>query len=132
LYVNVREAGSIYYFGEAEYKRGEHFEGGGFRAIPGEETWGAVRAYKPATGELAWEHKVFSPPYSGLLSTAGNLVFGATPEGQFFALDSRTGKPLYRFQAGGLIRSNPISYLSGGKQYVAMPLGNTLYVFGLE
>ncbi|MDX1981839.1 MAG: PQQ-dependent dehydrogenase, methanol/ethanol family [Bryobacteraceae bacterium] len=132
LYVGVREAGSIYYFGEAEYKKGEHYEGGGFRSVPGEEQWGAVRAFKPATGEVVWEHKLFSPPYSGLLSTAGNLVFGATSEGQFYALNATTGKALYRFQTGGLIRSNPMSYLSDGKQYVAMALGNTLYVFGLE
>lgn len=132
LYIAVREAGSLYFFGEAEYKEGEQFNGGGFRSIPGEEEWGAVRAYKPATGEVVWEHKMHTPPYSGLLSTSGNLVFGATPEGQFFALDATTGKELYRFQAGGMVRSNPMSYMSEGKQYVAMGLGNSLYVFGLE
>ncbi len=132
LYINVREAGSLYFFGEADFKLGEQYNGGGFRAIPGEEEWGAVRAFRPATGEVAWEHKVFSPPYAGLLSTGGNLVFGATSEAQFFALNATTGKELYRFQAGGMVRSNPMSYLSGGKQYVAMAMGNSLYVFGLE
>jgi alcohol dehydrogenase (cytochrome c) len=131
LYVAVREAGSIYYFGSADYKPGEQFNGGGFRSIPGEEEWGAIRAFHPTTGDVAWEYKLFSPPYSGVLATAGNLVFGATNEGQIFALQASTGKPLWRFQGGGTVRSNPMSYLSGGKQYVAMTLGNSLYVFHL-
>ena len=132
LYVNVREAGSIYYFGEADFKPGERFDGGGFRAVPGEEEYGAVRAYKPTTGELVWEHKLFSPPWSGVLSTAGNIVFSATNEGQFFAVSAVTGKPLWKYQAGGSARSNPMSYMVDGKQHIAMAIGNTLYSFGVE
>jgi alcohol dehydrogenase (cytochrome c) len=132
LYIAVREAGSIYYIGDAEFKEGERFDGGGFRSVPDEQTYGAVRAYNPATGEMKWEHKLFSPPWAGVLSTAGNLVFHGTDEGQFYALDATTGRPLWRFQAGGRANSNPISFLSEGKQYVAMAMGNSLYVFGLE
>ena len=31
-------------------------------------------------------------PWSGVLSTAGNLVFGSTMEGNFFALDAHDRK----------------------------------------
>ena len=86
----------------------------------------------PTTGEVAWEYKLFTPPYSGVLSTAGNLVFGATAEGQMIALNATTGKLLWRFQGGGTVRSNPMSYQSDGKPYVAMTLGNSLYVFHLQ
>lgn len=132
LYVATREGGSVYFMGEADYKEGEQFNGGGHRTVPGEEAWGAVRALKPATGELAWEHRLFSPPWAGLLSTAGNLVFGSTNEGQVYALDSVTGKVLWRYQAGGAARGNPMSFLSDGKQYVAVTMGNALHVFGLD
>jgi len=47
LYISVREAGSLYFFGEADYKPGDRFDGGGFRSIPGEEEWGAVRGVQP-------------------------------------------------------------------------------------
>ena len=77
------------------------------RAIPGEQEWGAVRALNPATAQVVWEQRLFSAPWSGLLSTAGNIVFGATNEGQFYALHAATGKPLWRFQAGGQSRGNP-------------------------
>ena len=132
LYVAARESGALYFYGEAEHKPGERFDGGGFRAIPGEEEYGAVRAYNPANGQMAWEYKLFTPPWAGLLSTAGDLVFGATNEGQFFALQAATGKLLWRFTGGGAARSNPMSYLSDGKQYIAMAMGNALYVFGLD
>lgn len=132
LYIATREAGSMYFIGEAEYSKGEQFNGGGFRSIAGEEEYGAVRALDPASGKLAWEFRMFSPPWAGVLSTAGNLVFGSTNEGQVFALDAASGKPLWKHQTGGAARSNPISYAVDGKQYVAVAMGNALHVFGLE
>ena len=122
----------MYFIGEADYKEGEQFNGGGFRSIPREEQWGAIRALDPATGAMKWEHRLFSPPWAGVLSTAGNLLFGSTNEGQIFALQASTGKPLWRFQAGGAARSNPISYSVDGKQYIAVAMGNALYALGLN
>jgi len=116
---------------DPEYKEGEQFNGGGFRSVPGEQEWGAVRAFDPSTGEKKWEHKLFSPPWAGLLSTAGNLVFGSTNEGQVFALQASTGKALWRYQAGGMGRANPMSYSVDGKQFVAVAMGNALQVFGI-
>jgi alcohol dehydrogenase (cytochrome c) len=75
---------------------------------------------------------LFSPPWSGLLSTAGSLVFGSTTEGQVFALHAKTGQPLWRYQTGGMGRSNPMSYSVDSKQFVGVTMGNALYVFGLE
>jgi outer membrane protein assembly factor BamB len=43
------------------------------------------------------------------LATAGGIVFGGSNEGHFFALDSRTGKSLWRFPAGGAITANPVT-----------------------
>jgi alcohol dehydrogenase (cytochrome c) len=65
------------------------------------------------------------------MATAGGLVFSGAMEGDFFALDAVTGKPLWRFQTGGAIWANPISYLSEGKQYVAIAAGSSLIVFAL-
>ncbi|HKW98547.1 MAG TPA: PQQ-dependent dehydrogenase, methanol/ethanol family [Bryobacteraceae bacterium] len=131
FYVATREHGGIYYKGEAEYRAGDLFNGGGSRDIPNEIAYGAIRALKP-TGELQWEYKIFSPPSAGLLSTAGDLVFGSTNEGDVFALNARSGKPLWRFQTGGTGQSNPISYLSDGRQHVAIATGNALFAFALE
>jgi alcohol dehydrogenase (cytochrome c) len=66
------------------------------------------------------------------MATAGGLVFGSTNEGYFFALDAATGEPLWRFNTGAHIRTNPMAFAVAGKQRVAITGGRTLYVFGLE
>ncbi|HVP45674.1 MAG TPA: PQQ-dependent dehydrogenase, methanol/ethanol family [Bryobacteraceae bacterium] len=131
FYLAARESGGVVYKGEAEYRPGAEYNGGGLRNIPGEPGSGAVRALEPMSGELRWEYPLFSPPWAGVLSTAGGLVFGGCDEGYFFALDAASGKPLWRFQTGGKIISNPMSYLSDGKQRVAIAAGHAIYVFGL-
>jgi alcohol dehydrogenase (cytochrome c) len=102
------------------------------RNIPGDPGYGAIRALEPTSGELRWQYDLFSPPWAGVLSTGGGLVFGGCDEGYFFALDSATGKLLWRFQTGGKIVSNPISYLSDGKQRVAIAAGHAVFTFALE
>ena len=74
---------------------------------------------------------LLTPPWSGLLSTGGGLVFGGTEEGNFFALDAETGKPLWDLQLGAAVKANPMSFAVDGKQYVAIAAGYPLYVFGL-
>jgi alcohol dehydrogenase (cytochrome c) len=37
LYVAAREAGSVYFIGDPDYQKGERFNGGGFRSVPGGE-----------------------------------------------------------------------------------------------
>jgi alcohol dehydrogenase (cytochrome c) len=131
FYVAVREQGAVYYKGEAEYRAGARFDAGGFRNIPGDAAYGAVRALRPETGEKEWEFRLHSPAWAGLLSTAGGLVFGGAEEGDFFALDARTGKLLWRFQTGGQVIANPVSFLAGKRQMVAIAAGQAVYAFAL-
>jgi len=131
-YVAAQEQGNLYFKADADYKAGTSFTGGGGNGIPGDPGYGAIRAIVPETGAIQWEHRLVTPPWAGVMATAGNLVFGGTEEGNFFALDARTGKHLWHFPAGGRVVANPISYLAGGKQYVAIPAGDVLMAFGLE
>jgi alcohol dehydrogenase (cytochrome c) len=96
-----------------------------------EESWGKVVAIDPLSGDIKWEHKVLSPPWGGVMSTAGNLVFGGTPEGVVFALDARTGERLWYFFANDRVYASPISFLANGKQYVSLAVGDVLVTFGL-
>ena len=81
---------------------------------------------------MKWEFKLHSDADAGVLSTAGNLVFAGTNEGDFFALDALTGRAVWHFQTGAPINANPVSYLSGGKQQVAIASGNSIFAFALE
>ena len=85
----------------------------------------------PMSGEIKWEHKVLTPPWGGVMSTAGNLVFGGTPEGVVFALDARTGGRLWYFSGNERVYASPVSYLVNGKQYVSLAVGDVLVTFGL-
>jgi alcohol dehydrogenase (cytochrome c) len=65
------------------------------------------------------------------MGTRSGLVFAATAEGQFIALDAKTGRPLWNFRVGGPITASPISYAVDGQQFVAVSAGNMVYSFAL-
>jgi alcohol dehydrogenase (cytochrome c) len=130
-YVNVKEMAAVYHNGDATYRAGAAFNGGGQRDYKEEDPYGAVRALDVVTGQLRWEYKLHAPSHAGLMSTAGGLIFGSNSS-SFFALDAQKGDLLWRFETGGGIDANPISYMSGGKQYVVIPSGHALFVFGLD
>jgi alcohol dehydrogenase (cytochrome c) len=129
MYVAAREEGTIFYRATAEYLAGSYFSAGGMRGIPGVEPSGSIKALDPLTGEQRWEFPLHSPPWAGVLSTAGGLVFSGASEGNIFALDASSGKSLWDFQAGAPVYAAPISYEFQGKQYIALTAGRSLLAF---
>ena len=96
-----------------------------------DEGYGAIRALDPKTGEKKWDYRMVNYTESGVLSTAGDLVFAGGMEGTFVALDARTGERLWYVNLGGPNASGPISYAVDGKQYVVGTGQGTLFVFAL-
>jgi len=131
FYQSVREKGAYYFRTETKYQPGRMYLGATKRNLTNEEPYGTIRGWSALTGEQAWSFRVQSPPWCGLMATAGDLVFSGSMEGDFFALDAYTGKPLWRIQTGGEIWANPISYLFEGKQHIAVAAGSSLMVFTL-
>ena len=135
---------SIYYKFNAEYEPGKRYLGGtphsivpATRRLPvkrhGQEGgYGAIRAIDPQTGEKKWEYKLDDVSDSGVLSTAGDVLFSGTREGHFLALDARDGKLLWSKYLGGQIIAGPMSYALGGKQYVSIASGSAVFTFGLR
>ena len=132
LYVAVRHMAAIYYKAESEYQPGMPFMGGGEQALSGDDAAGFVRALDVRTGELRWEFPLLSPPWAGVMATAGGLVFGGSNESNVFALDAETGESLWDFQVGAPVRSNPIGFEVDGRQRVAIAAGTSIFVFGLR
>jgi alcohol dehydrogenase (cytochrome c) len=60
---------------------------------------------------------------SSMLATAGDLVFTGDPEGNFFALDARSGNKLWSYQTGAGHRGSSVSYSVNGRQYIAVTTG---------
>jgi alcohol dehydrogenase (cytochrome c) len=80
-------------------------------------------AFDPITGKRVWRIETPHPLLAALLSTGGDLLFAGDPEGNFSALNARTGEKLWSFQTGSGHRGGPISYAVNGKQYIATPSG---------
>jgi alcohol dehydrogenase (cytochrome c) len=133
FYLSYWENRSIYRKGEQEYTAGNRYIGSvPLIDLPGDLGQGGIRALNPQTGERIWEYKLQTKPWAGVLSTAGQLVFGGSDEGYFFALDAETGKELWRQNLGGIIRANPVTYLADGKQLVSIAAGNAIFTFAIQ
>lgn len=132
FFISNRRMGAMFYKADAEYQPGTPFLGGGEQALDGDNASGAVVALDVMTGEQQWEFELETPPWSGLMATAGGLVFGSSAEGIFFALNAATGDPLWNVNTGAHIRTNPMGFATDNQQRVAIIGGSTLFVFGLE
>ena len=67
---------------------------------------------------------------SGLLTTAGKLVFGGDNGGNFVAWDAVTGTPIWHTHIGD-VTNPPMTYMLDGRQYILVATTDTLYAFAL-
>jgi PQQ-dependent dehydrogenase (methanol/ethanol family) len=112
-----------YHVEETPYPGGKLWLGGAFKTIPSEEQWGRLVAVNIDTGKIAWGVKTPQPLIGGVLATAGDLVFNGEGNGWFKAFDARTGKELWKYNAGAGVNSPAVSYMVNGKQYIAVAAG---------
>jgi alcohol dehydrogenase (cytochrome c) len=86
---------------------------------------GWVYATDADTGVWKWRAKSNYPVQSGLTPTAGGVVFFGDLGGNFYALESATGRRLWGANLGGAIGGGVVSYTAGGAQKVAVLVGST-------
>lgn len=86
---------------------------------------GGLSAINPVTGEVLWEWGSGYTQRSGVVATAGDLVFMGSPDRGFRAFDAETGEILWQQVLTAYIQANPITYAVDGNQYVAVPVGGT-------
>ena len=84
---------------------------------------GHLSARDPVTGVKKWEVNYKAPPLASVLATAGNLVFVPDAEGVVHAYDAESGQELWSRNNGTGHNAGIISYMAGGKQYIAIPAG---------
>lgn len=87
---------------------------------------GQLKAWDPVARKVVWEAEPFPHPRptSGVLATAGNLVFMGNGGGKILtAYDARTGEKLWNFDAKTAIFAAPITYELDGVQYIAASVG---------
>jgi alcohol dehydrogenase (cytochrome c) len=124
-YANTLAFGGHYKTEPATYKAGEWYVG-----IDLTDLWewgtgprGHLKAIDPMTGKAKWEVPSDIPRFSGVLSTAGGVVFSGQLTGEFEAFDAANGKKLWQFQTGSGIEGQPVTWQQDGVQYVAVTSG---------
>jgi PQQ-dependent dehydrogenase (methanol/ethanol family) len=94
-----------------------------------------LRALDIETGKIVWEVPLIGPVEgkrnAGVLATAGGLLFYGDPSGDVVAFDVRDGKALWHFPTSGINKASPMTYMVGGKQFVALAVGPNILCFGL-
>ena len=124
FYVPTNEWGMDIWNEPITYKKGAAYLGSGFTIKPNyEDHIGSLKAIDPDTGEWVWEHKNDAPLWSGVMTTAGGLVFFGNPEGEFIALDDETGEKLWSFQTGSGVVGQPVTWEQDGEQFISIISG---------
>jgi alcohol dehydrogenase (cytochrome c) len=98
---------------------------------PGTEKVGTIYAISVETGKTLWKYEQRAGMMS-LVATGGRLIFGGDTNGWFRAFDQDSGKALWEVNLGSPVTGYPITYSAGGKQYVAVSVGNSLVSSGLN
>jgi PQQ-dependent dehydrogenase (methanol/ethanol family) len=88
-----------------------------------ESVKGHLLAWDPIQQRQAWRVDRPVAWNGGTLSSAGNLVFQGTAEGNFEAYRADTGEKLWSFPAQTGVMAGPVSYTANGEQYVAVLAG---------
>lgn len=96
--------------------------------IPGkgvnQKTTGRIVAMNLRNNRIVWQKTWSTLCYSGMLSTAGNLVFVGRNEGFLEAYNAKTGSRVWRspkLKAG--VNAPAVTYMQDGKQYVTVFAG---------
>jgi alcohol dehydrogenase (cytochrome c) len=86
--------------------------------------FGRVEAINLETRKPVWIERHRAPESTGVLATAGGVVFSGSIDRYFRAYDDSNGKLLWQARLGDVPSNAPITYMVNGKQYVAIGVGN--------
>jgi alcohol dehydrogenase (cytochrome c) len=94
------------------------------RPRPGSDgKYGRLQAVNLDARKTVWTTRQRAPQTSGVLDTAGGVLFAGALDRSFTAYDDATGEPLWKAGLTDVPSSAPISFAVEGKQYVAMVVG---------
>lgn len=127
FYVTVTRSAAVFYLTDTSAKP---------------EAWGgidktvwsgpsSIEAIDCKSGKVVWDHPTGQGAISGLLTTAGKLLFGGDASGNALALDPWTGQTLWYVNLNEMMFNGPITYELDGRQYVLLAGGGKLFAFVL-
>ncbi len=145
LYVCANERPGFFRGGEMENDLpempGDSYIGGFFGNVPF-PNHGILAAMDMHTNTIVWRQRWEQFCYSGVLATAGGLLFTGQSDGRIMALDSSDGTVLWEFQTGAGLNAPVSSFEHDGEQHIiaysagnlfaGAPRGDSLWLFSLD
>jgi alcohol dehydrogenase (cytochrome c) len=88
-----------------------------------------IRAIDPFTGKKVWDYPA-TGGRTGVLTTAGGLAF-IGGDGGLAALNAKTGEKLWSIDFGQNSQASAMTYMVGGKQYVALSGSTAMIAYAI-
>ena len=127
FYVTTTSSYSMFYLTDTD----PHPEGYGAAERAVATLGSSLRAIDYKNGKTVWEHKFPSGGLSGLLSTAGDLLFSGDGSQHLVAFDPSNGKILWHAGLSSNVSNGAESYSIDGRQYLIVGAGDSLFAFTL-
>ena len=128
FYVSTSESYSMFYLTDTD----PHPEGYGAAEKNSGGLGNTLRALDYQTGKTVWKHHYpGGGGFSGILTTAGKLLFTGDGSQHLVAFDPANGKILWHAGLGANVSNGPETYMLEGKQYLVAGAGQSLYAFTL-
>jgi alcohol dehydrogenase (cytochrome c) len=90
---------------------------------PKDQRFGHITAVDTDSGEVRWKYDTDMPMVAAVTPTAGGVLFTGDTKGNFLAFDAANGHVLLQKDFHDAIGGGIVTYLLGGKQYVAIAGG---------
>ena len=104
--------------GQEKPGHGELYLGGGY--VADGISRGSLLAIDAASGKTINKIMFEYPNYSGVLATAGKLIFTGHMDGTFSAYHAATFEELWKINLGVEFQAPPMTFAVDGKQYIAI------------
>ena len=145
LYVCANERPGFFRGGEMENDLpempGDSYIGGFFGHVDF-PNHGILAAMDMHTNTIVWRQRWQEFCYSGVLATAGGLLFTGQNDGRIMALDSSDGAVLWEFQTGAGLNAPVSTFEHNGEQHIIAysagnlfaesPRGDSVWLFSLS
>ena len=126
FYVNAEKGFSLFYLID-QSANPEGYGGSG------QTLWlqSVMEAIDYRTGKICWSHAFpgTGRAESGVLTTAGKVMFSGDQHGNLIAWDPKSGSILWHFHLPYSVSNGPMTFVMNGTQYLVAGAGDTLYAF---
>jgi alcohol dehydrogenase (cytochrome c) len=89
----------------------------------GKDKVGRIDAISVETGRTLWSWETRVVNYSGILATAGGVLFNGSMDRYLRALDAEKGTVLWQTRLPSQVVGTPITFAVNGRQYIAITAG---------